>query len=175
MSVDKPPPSPNVAHLLLGANLGERAATLAEARRRLVTAPTDELLAVSALYETAPWGGAVVAGQPPYLNQAVALRTLLDPFALINRLLAVEGALGRTRDQPWQARTIDIDLLLFGGFQIDFAPLLELPHPRLAERRFALVPLAEIAPAQVVPGTGGRTVAQLLAACADPLDVRRVK
>lgn len=168
------PPSPNHAYVLLGANLGERAATLAQARWRLA-AQVGEVLAVSALYETAPWGGELVEDQPAYLNQVVVVDTFLDPFALLRQLHAIESALGRTRGQQWQARTLDLDLLVFGGIQLDFGPELILPHPRLAERRFVLVPLAEVAPALLIPGTGGLTAADLLARCPDPLEVRKVE
>ncbi len=167
------PPSPNSAFLLLGANLGDRPETLAAARVR-IAATIGEVLIVSALYETAPWGGAAVAGQPPYLNQALEVRTLLDPFGLLRCCLQIEAELGRERNEPWQARTLDIDILIFGGLEIEFGDDLILPHPRLAARRFALEPLAEIAPMMTVPGRPRRTVTELLAACPDPLPVQRL-
>ena len=167
------PPAPNLAYLLLGANLGDRTATFDKAQQ-LLTEQVGKITMASARYETAPWGGAAVEGQPPYLNQVVVVDTLLDPFALLRRLLAIEKALGRVRDQPWQARTLDLDLLIFGGIQLDFGPDLILPHPRIAERRFVLVPLHEVAPQLLVPGAGGLTVGALLAQCPDPLEVQRV-
>ncbi len=173
-----PSPVPTTAYLLLGANLGaDRTHTLAEAIKRLPATAADAVMAVSALYESTPWGGMAVSGQAPYLNQAVALRTLLDPFALLHHCHAVEAALGRDRAAEttrYAPRTLDVDILLFGGFQIEFFDELILPHPRLQERRFALAPLHDIAPALVVPGAGGRTVAELLNACLDDGVVRRL-
>lgn len=167
------PPAPNLAYVQLGANLGERAATLATARWRL-TEQVGAIVAQSPVYETAPWGGPTVDDQPLYLNQVVVVDTLHDPFALLRQLHAIESALGRVRDQPWQARTLDLDLLIFGGIQLDFGPDLILPHPRIAERRFVLTPLHDVAPHLLVPGAGGRTVAELLARCPDTLAVSRV-
>jgi 2-amino-4-hydroxy-6-hydroxymethyldihydropteridine diphosphokinase len=167
------PPSPNSAFLLLGANLGQRAETMAAARAR-IAATIGEVLAVSALYETAPWGGVVVEGQPLYLNQALEVRTLLDPFGLLRRCLQIETELGRERNEAWQARTLDIDLLLFGRLEMEFGDELILPHPRMAARRFVLEPLAEIAPTVIVPGRPRLTVAELLAQCPDPLAVQRL-
>ena len=166
------PPAPNTAYLLLGANLGDRAATLAAAAQLL--AEHGDVLAASALYETAPWGGAAVAGQPPYLNQVLALHTLLDPFGLLRVGQHIESRLGRTHGERWQARTLDVDILLFGGLEIEFGDELTLPHPRLAARRFALVPLHELDPYLLVPGRPRRTVAGLLAACPDDGAVTRV-
>jgi 2-amino-4-hydroxy-6-hydroxymethyldihydropteridine diphosphokinase len=103
-----------------------------------------------------------VVEQPRFLNGAVALDTELAPRELLSLLLAVERRLGRVRDgSRWGPRTIDLDLLLYGSEVVD-EPGLSVPHPRLAERRFALEPLAELAPELVVPGSG--TVKDLLAA-----------
>ena len=121
-------------------------------------------MAVSTLRETEPWGP---VAQPRFLNGAVALETLLEPEALLATLLAVERTLGRRRDEAterWGPRTIDLDLLLYGDRVLDL-PGLTVPHPRLHERRFALEPLAELAPDADVPGRG--TVAALLAALGD--------
>ncbi len=169
----KLPPAPNTAYLLLGANLGDRAATFARARTLL--GQHGDVLAASELYESAPWGGAPVAGQPPYLNQVIALHTLLDPFGLLRVGQRTEAALGRERTPaPWAARTLDVDILLFGGLEIEFGDELILPHPRLAARRFALAPLHEIAPNMFVPGRPLRAVAELLAACPDEGAVERL-
>ncbi len=168
-----PPPVPVTAYLLLGANLGDCRTTLASACGAL--AAHGAITHLSGVYQTAPWGGAAVAGQPPYLNQAVALLTLLDPFGLLRVCQTIEQAYGRTRAQPWAARTLDIDILLFGGFEVEFFDELILPHPRLTQRRFALTPLAEIAPEVLVPSPlPRRTVAEWLAVCADPEAVERV-
>lgn len=154
-------------HLLLGSNLGDRAALLAVARQQLVAA-IGPAVATSALYETAAWGR---EDQPAYLNQALALATTLAPLTLLAQCQAVEQAAGRERLERWGSRTLDVDILLYGEAQIDL-PTLIVPHPRLAERRFALLPLAEIAAEIQVLGHRC-TVAQLLTNCSDLLPVRR--
>jgi 2-amino-4-hydroxy-6-hydroxymethyldihydropteridine diphosphokinase len=116
------------------------------------------VVAVSTLRETEPVG---FADQPRFLNGAAALETELGPRDLLSRLLAVERALGRTREGPrWGPRTIDLDLIVHGAEVVD-EPGLRVPHPRLPERSFVLEPLAELDPALVVPGAG--PVATLLA------------
>jgi 2-amino-4-hydroxy-6-hydroxymethyldihydropteridine diphosphokinase len=137
----------------LGSNLGDREATLRGAVDALAAEPGIEVLAVSALRETDPVGP--VADQPPFLNGAVALETSLSARELLDRLLDVERRFGRVREgaQPQGPRTLDLDLLLYGDEQIDQAGL-RVPHPRLHERRFAVEPLAELAPGLEVPGHG---------------------
>jgi 2-amino-4-hydroxy-6-hydroxymethyldihydropteridine diphosphokinase len=142
----------------LGANVGHREATLDAALAALAEEPGIAVVAVSTVRETDPVG---FEDQPRFLNPAVALDTELAPRALLERLLAIERRLGRTRDGPrFGPRTIDLDLLVYGSERID-EPGLELPHPRLHERRFALEPLAELDPGLVVPGRG--RVSELLA------------
>lgn len=140
------------ALIALGSNLGDRARLIAAALERLDRLPGTRVVASSALYETDPIGP---PGQPPYLNAAAAVRTSLDPRGLLEACLRIETDLGRVRGERWGPRTIDLDLLLHGRANID-EPGLRLPHPRLTERAFVLVPLAEIAPEALV---GGRTVA----------------
>jgi 2-amino-4-hydroxy-6-hydroxymethyldihydropteridine diphosphokinase len=135
----------------LGANLGDREATIRRAVELLADDPDIEVVARSQLCETDPVG---YLDQPSFLNGAVELETTLRPRELLDRLLAVERALGRTRDGPrFGPRTIDLDLLVYGDERIE-RPGLEVPHPRLHERRFALEPLAELDPELVVPGHG---------------------
>ena len=135
----------------LGANLGDRETTIRRALELLSREPRVEVVAVSTLRETDPVG---VVDQPRFLNGAAELRTALRPRELLDRLLAVERALGRTRDGPrFGPRTIDLDLLLYDDERVE-RPGLEVPHPRLHERRFALEPLAELDPDLIVPGRG---------------------
>lgn len=129
------------AYLSLGSNLGDRPGYLAGAVRGLEAAHTH-VLRVSSVYETAPWGK---TDQPAFLNMAVAIETILSPHELLRHILSVEQSLGRVRMERWGPRTVDIDLLLFGQERLA-SPDLEVPHPRMAERAFVLVPLLEIAP-----------------------------
>ena len=140
-----------LAHVGLGANLGEREPTLRRALELLDAAPDLAVTAVSSLRETEPDG---YLEQPLFLNAAAAVETDLAARALLEHLLAVERELGRTRDGPrFGPRTIDLDLLLYGTRIID-EPGLRVPHPRLHERRFVLEPLAELDPGLLVPGFG---------------------
>jgi len=146
------------AYVGLGANLGDREATIRRAVELLAEREGIEVLAVSALRETDPVG---LEDQPRFLNGAAVLETTLGPRALLETLLEVERVLGRTRDGPrFGPRAIDLDLLLYGDETVD-EPGLTVPHPRLHERRFALEPLAELDPALAIPGRG--RVSDLLA------------
>ena len=156
-----------LAYLLLGSNLGDRAALLRQARARLA-ATAGLIEAESGLYETAAWGR---EDQPAFLNQALAVRTALFPTDLLATCLATEQQAGRQRLEHWGSRTLDVDILFFGE-EIIYMPGLQVPHPRLAERRFALVPLAEIARSLRHPQLG-ETIGTLLARRPDPLPVRR--
>jgi 2-amino-4-hydroxy-6-hydroxymethyldihydropteridine diphosphokinase len=135
----------------LGANLGDREGTIREALRLLEAGGDVEIEAVSSLRETDPVG---YEDQPRFLNGAAAIRTELRPRAVLERLQDVEARLGRDRSGPrFGPRTIDLDLLLYGGETVD-EPGLQVPHPRLAERRFVLEPLAELDDGLEVPGRG---------------------
>jgi 2-amino-4-hydroxy-6-hydroxymethyldihydropteridine diphosphokinase len=129
------------ALLGLGANLGDPVATLHDAKRRLATIGT--VTAASSLYRTPPWG---VTEQPPFVNAALALETALDPDALLAALKTVERDLGRVATFRWGPRAIDLDILDYDGVRRN-DPVLTIPHARLLERAFVLVPLAEIEPA----------------------------
>lgn len=141
------------AFLGLGANLGDRLATLQGARQALARHPQVEIAASSPLYETAPLGGP--AGQSYYFNAVLSIATTLPPRSLLAHCQAVEEAFGRQRQEHWGPRTLDIDLLLYGALQHDEADL-QLPHPRLHLRRFVLAPLADLAPQLPHPRSGSR-------------------
>ena len=136
----------------LGSNLGDREATILRALGRLQADPELRVVRVSTLRETEPVG---YVDQPRFLNGAVELETELAARALLVRLLAIERELGRTRGEgpPLGPRTIDLDLLLYGEDTIAEAGL-QVPHPRLHERRFALEPVAELDSSAVIPGRG---------------------
>ena len=142
----------------LGGNLGDRAATLDRAVDDLGAATGVGVRAVSTYHTTTPVGGP--GGQGAFLNAAVLLETTRDPAALHHLLLDIERHAGRTRDVRWGARTLDLDLILFGDRVIDTTEL-AVPHPRMAVRRFVLAPMAEIAPDAIDPMTG-RTILGLL-------------
>lgn len=130
------------ALVALGSNLGDRAGHLLGAVAALARRPEVRLAGLSRIYETVPVGP---AGQGPYLNAVLAVETELGPLELLEVLLAIERAHGRVRRERWGPRTLDLDLLDFGGRVLE-RPGLSLPHPRLHERAFVLVPLAEVAP-----------------------------
>ena len=139
------------AYIGLGANLGAREITIQRAVSLVAAHEEIELVGQSTLRETDPVG---VVDQPRFLNGVVALDTTLSPRELLDELLRVERELGRTRDgERWGPRTIDLDLLAYGSQVVD-EPGLRVPHPRLHERRFALEPLAEVAPDLEIPGRG---------------------
>jgi 2-amino-4-hydroxy-6-hydroxymethyldihydropteridine diphosphokinase len=139
------------AYLGVGANLGNREETIERALELLGRQKGVEVVAVSALRETEPVG---FTDQPRFLNGAAAVETDLEPRELLEALLTVERELGRTRDGPrFGPRTIDLDLLVFGDREVS-EPGLTVPHPRLAERAFALEPLAELDPHLEIPGRG---------------------
>ncbi len=147
------------AYIALGANLGNRSATLASAIRTLTTEHAVMLRAASGLYETSAVGGP--AGQPDYLNAVVAIATRLPPHDLLDALLQIERLHGRRRDVRHGPRTLDLDLLLYDDCVIE-DDRLQVPHPRAHLRRFVLTPLAEIVPKLIHPQLG-LTVMQLLA------------
>ncbi len=158
-----------LAYLLLGSNLGDRDARLAQARADLA-ATAGRVVTASSLYETAAWG---LEDQPAFLNQVLAIETELDGPTLLAACQAAEQQQGRERHVHWGARTLDVDILLFGQ-EIIATPSLMVPHAALPARRFALVPLAELAPQLVHPQLH-HTIAELLAACPDKLAVTQVE
>ncbi|MDF3059704.1 MAG: folK [Rariglobus sp.] len=156
MSPSKPANRVQTAYLGLGGNLGDRRALLSEALARLAAAPEVRIARVSPVYETA---ALVLPGQPPqpdFLNLVVEIETTLVAHALLDACLAIEHHLGRIRRERWGARTIDLDLLLFGTETLA-DDRLTIPHPRLHERAFVLAPLADLVPDLVVAGAAIRT------------------
>jgi 2-amino-4-hydroxy-6-hydroxymethyldihydropteridine diphosphokinase len=136
----------------IGSNLGEPERQIVSALEQLAAEEGIEVVAVSTLRETEPVG---YLDQPNFLNGAAQVETELPPRELLERLLAIEARLGRVRGEGprFGPRTIDLDLLVYDDETVD-EPGLTLPHPRLAERRFALEPLAELAPGLEIPGAG---------------------
>jgi len=138
----------------LGANLGDAVAAVQGALRALDALPDTRVLQASRLYRTPAWGK---TDQPAFVNAAAVLETRLDARALLDAMLGIERDFGRDRatdgSDRWGARTLDLDLLLYGDAVID-EPGLRVPHPHLHQRAFALVPLVEIAPDIVIPGHG---------------------
>lgn len=157
----------NTAYLLTGGNLGDRQQNLAAARE-LINEQCGTLITTSSLYETAAWGN---TDQPAFLNQALELATPLNARQLIRRILKIEKTMGRVRQEKYGPRIIDIDILLFNNERHNY-PFLKLPHPEMQNRRFALLPLAEIAPAVIHPVLH-KTIAVLLEECTDELDVKK--
>lgn len=157
----------NIAYILTGGNLGDRQNNLAQAKE-LIGQQCGTISRASALYETAAWGN---TEQPAFLNQALQIETKLNARQLIRRLLKIEKQMGRERKEKYGPRIIDIDILLFNE-EIHNYPLLKLPHPEMQNRRFALLPLAEIAAGTIHPVLR-KTISELLHECADQLDVKK--
>jgi len=149
----------STAYVALGSNLGDSRRYLSEAIEAMAQLPSTRVAARSRLYRTPPWG---MLEQPPFLNAAVQLDTGLSADELLDALLAIERAAGRVREgERWGPRTLDLDLLHMDGVRRD-GERLTLPHPRIAERAFVLLPLADLAPELELPGQG--KVGALLAA-----------
>lgn len=144
-----------VAYIGLGANLGDPQAALCDALATIAALPGTQLLRVSALYRSAP----VDAGGPDYWNAVAQIATTLEPLALLQALQRIEDAAGRERPYRNAPRTLDLDLLLYGDSTLDHARL-TLPHPRMHERAFVLVPMAELMPGRIAPEALARVAAQ---------------
>ncbi len=136
--------APVRAYIAIGANLGDTSTTVLCAIKDLAALPQTQLVAQSSLYQTEP----VASAGPDYINAVVAINTALDPTTLMLALQQLEQAGGRERPYRNAPRTLDLDILLYGE-QVINTPTLTVPHPRMVERGFVLVPLAEIAPALV--------------------------
>ncbi|MBB5207009.1 2-amino-4-hydroxy-6-hydroxymethyldihydropteridine diphosphokinase [Chiayiivirga flava] len=149
--------APVRAFVGLGSNLGDPRDALARAFEALAGIPDTVLLRRSALYRTPPWG---LLAQPDFINAVAELATELDAQTLLAHLRRIEHDAGRQRSERWGPRSLDLDLLLHGDTRVD-TPDLQLPHPRMHERAFVLVPLADLAPALELPSHG--RVADVLA------------
>lgn len=147
------------AYIALGSNLGNPRAQLVSALAAVERLPSTALVACSPAYSSAAVGP---GAQPDYLNAVIAVDTALPPMELLAALLAIEADHGRRRTQRWAARTLDLDLLIYGEQQIQ-SENLEIPHPRLAQRNFVLYPLSDIAPELTLPC--GTSIGSLLTAC----------
>lgn len=158
----------NIAYLLIGGNLGNRSANLKKAIL-LIDQTCGKIIQSSAIYETAAWG---LTNQPAFFNQAIKLQTNLAPELLMEQLLAIEKKMGRVRSKKLGPRIIDLDILFYNQIILN-TELLVLPHPAIAERRFALLPLAEIASNFLHP-VYKKTIEDLLVACPDQLDVQKL-
>jgi 2-amino-4-hydroxy-6-hydroxymethyldihydropteridine diphosphokinase len=157
----------NQAYLLIGGNIGNRLKNLARAKQ-LIGENCGPVNTVSAIYETAAWGK---EDQPGFLNQALSIRTTLNAEELMTEILGIEKKMGRIRAQKWTARIIDIDILFFNN-EVYNSEFIHIPHPQLPNRKFALIPLAEIAGKYVHPVLK-KTILRLLKDCADTLEVKK--
>ena len=157
----------NKAYLLTGGNLGNREENLATARE-LINGHCGNIIKASSLYETAAWGK---TDQPSFLNQALEVDTPLNSRQLIRWILKAEKKMGRVRDEKYGPRLIDIDILLFNNEKHNYQ-FLKLPHPEMQNRRFALLPLAEIAP-DIIHPVLNKTIHELLKECTDELPVKK--
>ncbi len=155
----------NVAYLILGTNLGNRKQNFINTKN-LINTNCGEIIKQSLIYETAPWGK---SDQPKYLNQVIVIKTSLTSFELLNKILYVENELGRVRLEKYGERIIDIDILFFNR-EIIKTPFLTIPHPHICERRFVLLPLAEIVPYKIHPEFR-INLKKLLQNCTDVLEV----
>jgi len=159
----------NKAYLLIGGNIGNRKKNLGDAVNA-IREQIGEVTQLSHLYETAAWGK---ADQPSFFNQALTVVTGLSELELLHSILYIEEQMGRRRLEKYGPRIIDIDILLYNDAMIDL-PELKIPHPELVNRRFALEPLWEIAPAIIHPALN-QSIDQLLQVCSDSLDVKKLE
>ena len=151
-----------VAYIALGSNLDNPKMQIQDAFAELDEIELTRLLQTSSLYASAPWG---YAYQPDFVNAVAAVETELPPRRLLDELLKIETWHGRERSFANAPRTLDLDIALYGDDIVDEESL-KIPHPRMHQRAFVLAPLAEIAPALVIPGQGA--IAKLLERCNDP-------
>ena len=159
----------NKVYLLLGSNMGARLQLLEEAIKN-IGIQVGKVTAQSSIYETAAWGK---TDQPGFLNVAIAVITALTPLEVLSKALAIEAELGRIREEKWGTRLIDIDLIFYNNDVVSVPGQLEIPHPEMQNRKFVLVPLAEIAPELLHP-VFHTTISSLLSALDDELSVTKI-
>jgi 2-amino-4-hydroxy-6-hydroxymethyldihydropteridine diphosphokinase len=157
----------NVAYLLIGGNMGDRSAYLEEAIIKIASV-CGRIKQISAVYESEAWGN---ANQPNFLNQAIELHTDYDAYTLLKLTKSIEDLLGRTREDVYCPRTLDIDILYFNDLIIQDI-ILTIPHPRISERQFVLIPMNEIASMHFDPVIQ-LTVEEMLTCCKDNLKVEK--
>lgn len=155
--------------LLLGSNLGDREKHLCSAAK-LIDSQIGPVSSFSSYYETSAWGK---TDQPDFINQVLRLSAEIPAIELLERVLSIEKRLGRTREERWGSRIIDIDILFYGSETLNF-PDLVIPHKLLHQRRFALMPLYEIAPDFIHPVLN-KSIKEILLQLADPLSVKKLK
>lgn len=155
-------------YILLGGNVGNRKSFLNKAIAQ-IKIQCGTVLKQSSIYETAAWGN---TQQQAFLNQIIIIKTPLSPDELMQQLLQIENLLGRVRTERYAPRTIDLDILFYNGL-IHLSKLVTVPHPAIAERRFVLVPLAEVSPRKQHP-VYKKTVSSLLKDCTDGLSVKKI-
>ena len=158
----------NKTYLLTGGNLGNRLAFLSQAKE-LLSEYCGVITAASSFYETAAWGN---TNQAAFLNQALEITTTLNARQLIRKILKIEKLMGRIRKEKYGPRNIDIDILLYND-EVHEMPFLKIPHPEMQNRRFALLPLAEIAPGLIHP-VFKKSIMELLDDCTDGLEVNKI-
>lgn len=156
----------NSVYLLIGGNLGDRIENLLLARS-YIEKELGDIVRSSSIYETASWG---IAGQPDFLNQVLLVQTKYNPERTMQLILSVENKMGRVRTQKNASRVIDIDILFYNDEIID-VPGLTIPHPEVQNRKFALIPMSEIAPDHVHP-VFKKTIKHLLSTSPDRLEVK---
>ncbi len=155
--------------LSLGSNMGDRAANLSGALRRLEESGLERVV-VSQVYETEPWG---FSAETSFYNMVAVYRTLLEPASLMELISGIEASMGRVRSfgaEGYESRVIDIDILFYGDRFINEGGLV-IPHPRISERRFVLEPLAELMPGRIHP-VEGKSIQTMLSDCSDEMHVK---
>ena len=155
-------------YLILGSNIGDPISRIQIALEKINT-DIGEVTRTSSIYVTEPWG---FKDQPAFYNQVIEIKTELDAFDTLNKLLAIEKSMGRVRKEKWAERIIDIDILYFDD-QVINKENLTIPHPGIPDRRFVLIPLCELIPDQIHPALHVSN-ADLLRTTSDTLEVRRI-